>query len=193
MSYSFLNFQSVNGPQLQLVKVTSADLPDLAKSLVSPTTWFSLTRGITSTEAFCTYFQKIIEKQSRGEVLMVAAKFNGQFVASSVYQYPNENFRRVEIGFTWVADKWQKTFVNSELKLLMLDYAFNVMKVNRVEFSVHPTNEKSNRAMKRLGATLEGTLRKWRYIENLDDGNRNIYSIIDDEWPRLRSQLIIRS
>ncbi len=124
---------------------------------------------------------------------MVAAKFNGQFVASSVYQYPNENFRRVEIGFTWVADKWQKTFVNSELKLLMLDYAFNVMKVNRVEFSVHPTNEKSNRAMKRLGATLEGTLRKWRYIENLDDGNRNIYSIIDDEWPRLRSQLIIRS
>lgn len=192
MSYSFLDFQTVTGPQLTLVRVLPADLPALAKALISDTTWFAKTRNLTTVDSFVAYFQKLLDKQSRGEVLMVAAKFNGEFVASSVYQYPSENFRRVEIGFTWVADRWQRTFVNSELKLLMLDYAFKVIKVSRVEFSVHPSNEKSNRAMKRLGATLEGTLRKWRFLPGTDDGNRNLYSIIDDEWPRIRSQLIIR-
>jgi N-acetyltransferase len=77
---------------------------------------------------------------------------------------------------------------------LMLDYAFEKMKVNRVEFSVHPTNEKSNSSMRRLGAKLEGTLRKWRFLPGLipDDGNRNLYSIIDDEWPGIREQLLAR-
>lgn len=195
MSYSFLDFQQIIGPQLTLTRVLPADLEPLAKALISPTTWFSKTRGLTTPEAFINHFHKLLERQSRGEVLVLAAKYNGQFVAMSIFQYPSENFSRVEIGFTWIADKWQRTFVNSELKLLMLDYAFKVMKVARVEFSVHPTNEKSNRAMKRIGATLEGTLRKWRFIPgNIpDDGNRNIYSILDDEWPRLRQQLIIRS
>jgi RimJ/RimL family protein N-acetyltransferase len=132
-----------------------------------------------------------MERQSRGETLALAAEHKGKFVGMSVFQFPSEGFRRIEIGFSWVADDWQRTFVNSEMKFLMLNYAFETMKVARVEFSVHPVNAKSNAAMVRLGATLEGTLRKWRFLPGLipDDGNRNIYSIIDEEWPAIKQRL----
>ena len=57
-------------------------------------------------------------------------------------------------------------------------YAFEEMHVKRVAFSVDPTNENSNKAMKRLGAKYEGTLRKWRPLDESDTGDRNIYSIV---------------
>lgn len=194
MAYSFKQFGVINGPRLSLRPIKPGDLDLLAGELVSPSTWFSITRSINSVQSFRVYFQKIIEKQNRRELLALVAEHEGKFVAMSVYQYPSEEFRRIEIGFTWVADKWQRTFVNSELKLLMLGYAFETMKVSRVEFSVHPRNENSNSSMRRIGATLEGTLRKWRFLPGTvpDDGNRNIYSIIDDEWPRIREFLLLK-
>ena len=190
MSYSFAQFSELIGQRLTLKKVRIEDLEHLAEALISPTTWFSASRKIDSIDKFKANFSKHLEKQARGETLALYAAYNGEIVALSLFQYPSEGFKRVEIGFTWIADKWQRTFVNSELKLLMLDYAFDQMRAHRVEFSVHPTNEKSNRSMQRLGAKLEGRLRKWRFLEGTDDGDRNIYSIIDDEWPQLREQLL---
>ncbi|MES2526824.1 MAG: GNAT family protein [Bdellovibrionota bacterium] len=189
MSYSFQQFENLKGPRLTLKRAQTGDLLRLGNSLVSPSTWFSVTRKIDSVESFKTYFDKILERQNRGEALVLIAEYQDEITAMSVFQYPSENFSKVEIGFTWIADKWQRTFVNSEMKLLMLDYAFGTMKVNRVEFSVHPDNQKSNQAMVRLGATLEGTLRKWRFLPGVDDGNRNMYSIIDNEWPIIRQKL----
>lgn len=109
----------------------------------------------------------------------------------STFQHPSDYFRKVEIGFTWVADRWKRSYVNIELKYLMLKHAFEEMKTNRVEFSVHSANDPSNAAMRRLGATFEGTLRKWRFLPGPipDNGDRNMYSIIDDEWLSLRSRL----
>ncbi len=187
MSYSFRQYEHLNGPRLTLKRVEAEDLISLANALISSTTWFSQTRNITTPEIFRTYFEKILAR----ETLPLAAIYQGEFVGMSVFQYPTENFTRVEIGFSWVSDQWQRTFVNSEMKFLMLGYAFEVMKVKRVEFSVHPDNVKSNDAMKRLGATFEGMLRKWRFLPGLvpDDGNRNIYSILDDEWPEIQARL----
>ena len=192
MPYSFEQFQVIQGPKLRLRRIEVKDLPQLATTLISSSTWFSNTRDLSSVEKFTAYFKNHLERQYKGELLALMAEYEDQIVAMSIYQYPSENFRRIEIGFTWVADRWQKTFVNSELKLLMIGYAFESMKVSRVEFSVHPKNQKSNAAMIRLGAMFEGTLRKWRFLPGLvpDDGHRNIYSIIDDEWPVIRQKIL---
>ncbi len=156
-----------------------------------PNTWFSRTRGINTVDNFVAYFSPLCEEQARGQRLIVIAEHRetGEPLAMSTYQYPSKDFGRVEIGLTWIADKWHRTFVNTEMKHLMLTHAFDVMKTKRVEFSVHPTNEKSNASMKRIGAAFEGTLRKWRALGGTDDGNRNIYSIIDDEWPSVKSHI----
>lgn len=193
--YEFRSCKVLEGRHLTLSPIRRQDLPELARALISPTTWFSRTRGIDTEAKFIDYFGPMIDRQEKGESLTLVARLKEteESVGMSTFQYPSQSFRKVEIGFSWVADRWQKSFVNSEMKLLMLSHAFEDMKANRVEFSVHPTNEKSNSAMRRLGAILEGTLRKWRVLPGGgDDGNRNMYSIIDDEWLAIKTRLEYR-
>ncbi len=134
MDYSFNQFQILKGPRLTLKRVQQEDLLRLGAALISSSTWFSVTRKIDSIENFKTCFDKILEKQSRDEALVLVAEYEGEFVGMSVFQYPSEQFRKIEIGVSWVSDKWQRTFVDSEMKFLMLDYAFSVMKVRRIVF-----------------------------------------------------------
>lgn len=148
-----------------------------------------------TTEKFVANFRPMIAKREKNEAMTLVARLRDtqEIVAMSTYQFPSPGFLKIEIGFTWIADSWHRTFVNTEMKSLMLQYAFETMGAKRVEFSVHPKNLKSNNAMIRIGATLEGTLRKWRFLAGRgegrgavgDDGNRNMYSIIDDEWPEV--------
>jgi RimJ/RimL family protein N-acetyltransferase len=192
--YLFRSCSTLEGRRLSLSPIRRKDLGGLAEALITPTTWFSKTRGLANAAKFIAYFEPMVDRQDKGESLTLVARLRetGEFAGMSTFQYPAPAFRKVEIGFSWVADRWQGSFVNSEMKLLMLSHAFEDMKTNRVEFSVHPTNEKSNAAMKRLGATLEGTLRKWRMLPGCDDGHRNMYSIIDDEWWAIKKNLEAR-
>ena len=206
-AYSFLDVTSIEGRRLILAPLTESDLIFLGKTLVSDTTWFTKTRGLSTPEKFADYFRPMIERRKTGEAMTLVVRLaqdippgekssggkRGETVATSTFQYPTPGFLKIEIGFTWVADNWHRTFVNTEMKYLMLKHAFEVMGAKRVEFSVHPKNPKSNAAMLRIGAKLEGTLRKWRFLPGAngvgDDGNRNMYSIIDDEWPEISARL----
>lgn len=194
-TYSFLQVAEIEGSRLTLQPLAGVDLEPLAKALISETTWFSRTRGLTTVAAFSDYFRPMIERRERGEAMTLVARLRDsrEIVAMSTFQYPNAGFAKIEIGFTWIADKWQRTFVNTEMKYLMLKHAFETMGAKRVEFCVHPENPKSNAAMKRIGATIEGTFRKYRFLTGAygvgDNGNRNIYSIIDDEWPAVAGKL----
>jgi N-acetyltransferase len=68
----------------------------------------------------------------------------------------------VEIGGTFLAASAQRTRINTEAKLLMLGHAFDVWGVQRVDFKTDERNERSRRAIERLGARLEGVLRGWQ-------------------------------
>ncbi|MFN2564655.1 MAG: GNAT family N-acetyltransferase, partial [Gemmatimonadaceae bacterium] len=97
--------------------------------------------------------------------------------------------RRVEIGWTWIGRPWQRTVVNTEAKYLMLRHAFEVWGCMRVELKTNAKNERSRRAILRIGATEEGTFRK-HYV-NADGTTRDsvYFSITDDEWPAVKQRL----
>ena len=97
--------------------------------------------------------------------------------------------RRLEIGWTWLAPAWQRTGANREAKLLMLDHAFGVLGCRRVEFKTDSNNEPSRTALLGIGATFEGIFRKHMVMPG--DGIRHSawYSVIDDEWPAVRTRL----
>ena len=194
MNSPLLNFVPLRGPHLLIEKVSLAELPSLGEALVAPDTWFSATRRIDTPTRFAEAFTPLVQKQALGQALVLKSSHQGKPVALSVFQFPNDHFSKIEIGFSWVANSWQRTFVNTEMKLLMLSFAFEAMKMSRVEFSVHPTNAKSNRAMERLGAKLEGCLRKWRTNPKNpdDDGDRNIYCVLDEEWPGVKAGLLAK-
>lgn len=191
MSYGVDTFQPLQGPRLTLLKAVPGDLEEMAQALISPTTWFSRTWGLNDLASLRAGLTPTFEQQAQGQCLFLKALHQDKIVAISNFHSAPKNFTRVEIGFTWIADAWQRTFVNTELKLLMLSHAFDTMKVRRVEFSVHPANEKSRLAMLRIGAKYEGTLRQWRFNPNnpTDDGDRCIYAILDYEWPMVEKAL----
>ena len=102
----------------------------------------------------------------------------------------------VEIGGTWLAADAQRTPLNTEAKLLLLTQAFDVWHVDRVAVATDVRNERSRRAIERLGACFEGVLRHHRLstVEGEVGRPRDtaLYSITDDEWPAVRQDLTDR-
>ena len=96
---------------------------------------------------------------------------------------------RVEIGWTWLTPALQRTAFNTEAKLLQLTYAFETLGAERVALKTDLRNERSERAIERLGAVREGVLR--RHIRLPDGHVRDTvyYSILADEWPAVKAGL----
>jgi RimJ/RimL family protein N-acetyltransferase len=99
----------------------------------------------------------------------------------------------VEIGGTWLAGSTQRTGINTNAKLLLLDYAFTTFGVGRVDLKTDARNERSRAAISRIGASFEGVLRHWQpsLVAGEEGQLRDtaIYSILDVEWPDVRAGL----
>lgn len=98
--------------------------------------------------------------------------------------------RKAEIGWTWVAREFQRSFVNTEAKLLMLTHAFETWKCIRVEFKTDATNVRSREAILRLGACEEGTLRNHMITASGRFRDSVYFSILNSEWPEVKARLI---
>ena len=114
---------------------------------------------------------------------------SGDIVGSTRYFNVDAPNRRLEIGHTWYARRAQRTAINTECKLLLLTHAFETLDCIAVEFRTHWFNHASRSAIERLGAKLDGVLRNHQLMP--DGGRRDtvVYSIIDAEWPAVRSHL----
>jgi len=98
--------------------------------------------------------------------------------------------RKVEIGWTWIIPKWQRSFVNTEAKLLMLTHAFETWNCIRVEFKTDALNVASRAAIARLGAVEEGILRQHMITDTGRFRDSVYFSILDHEWPSVKSALL---
>ncbi|MCG7593127.1 GNAT family N-acetyltransferase [Mycobacterium sp. PSTR-4-N] len=117
---------------------------------------------------------------------------SGAIVGSSSYLNVDGPNRRLEIGHTWYVASARRTAVNTETKLLMLGHAFDQLGCLAVELRTHHFNRDSRAAIERLGAKLDGILRSHQVMP---DGSRRdtvVYSILDIEWPAVRSNLRFR-
>ena len=99
----------------------------------------------------------------------------------------------IEVGFTWLAGSAQRSGINVEAKLLLFEYAFEHLKVARVDLKTDARNERSRRAIEALGARFEGVLRCWsRSWAQGEEGQLRdsaMYSVIAPEWPTCRDHL----
>jgi N-acetyltransferase len=96
---------------------------------------------------------------------------------------------RVEIGWTWIAPSQQRTAANTEAKLLQLTYAFEELGATRVALKTDARNERSQRAIERIGRVREGVLRKHMRLPDGFIRDTVYYSILSDEWPAVRARL----
>lgn len=113
----------------------------------------------------------------------------GRVVGSTRYLNIRPEHRGVEIGWTWLGREWQRTAINTEAKLLLMTHAFEQLRCIRVEFKTDARNERSQRALERIGAQREGVLRSHMVVQGGYLRDSVYYSVIVSEWPRLKKRL----
>ncbi len=114
----------------------------------------------------------------------------GKVVGSTRYLNIRPEHRSLEIGWTWLGQEWQRTWVNTRVKLLLLSHAFDRLGCLRVEFKTDARNQRSLQALERMGATREGVLRKHLIVQGDHSRDSVYFSVIDDEWPQVKERLL---
>lgn len=125
----------------------------------------------------------------REQAFATVDRSSGRIVGSTRYLNIEPAHRRLEIGYTWLAPAWQKSAINSEAKLLMLDHAFDRLGANRVEFKTDARNDPSRTALLGIGASFEGIFRRHMIVQQGVLRDSAYYSVVIDEWPAVRRQL----
>ena len=115
-----------------------------------------------------------------------------EIVGSTRFYEIRPNDRAAAIGYTWLAQSAQRTAINTEAKLLLLTHAFETWKLVRVELITDVLNTQSRAAILRLGAKQEGVFRKHLILPSGRVRDSVVFSIIDHEWPAVKSRLETR-
>ena len=117
----------------------------------------------------------------------VFSKEKGEYAGSTSIGNVSNKDKRLEIGWTWMGRRFQKTGLNRACKFLLLSYAFEQLEFERVELKTDARNEASRRAIEKIGGQYEGALRSHMLM---NDGFRRTtiyYSILKEEWPQLKA------
>ena len=128
----------------------------------------------------------------RALAFVVIENATGQIIGSTRYLNAKPMHRRLEIGNTWYASRFQRTGVNTECKLLLLAHAFEELRSIAVEFRTHWHNHASRRAIARLGAKQDGVLRNHQIGVDGIYRDTVVFSIIESEWPAVKKSLAFR-
>lgn len=180
--------------RLTLQPLTLDHVPALTKAANDGELWEKKTTTVPKPEGFEEYVKKALELQAAGLALPFATtvRDSHQVVGSTRFMNIDAANHRVEIGTTWIAKSWQRSFVNTHAKFLMLRHAFENLGCNAVEIRTHSLNDQSRAAIERLGAKLDGTLRRHMIMPDGHIRDTAVYSIIREEWPEVKARLEAR-
>jgi RimJ/RimL family protein N-acetyltransferase len=151
--------------------------------------WRWMPYAVRTPQEMRDYVQFVLKAQTEGTSLPFVMCASNLVVGSTRFMNIDRANRRVEIGGTFIAPRWQRTFVNTEAKYLMLRHAFEKWGCIRVEFKTDSLNERSRKAILRLGAKEEGTFRNHMIMPDGRFRHSVYYSILDSEWPDVKRNL----
>lgn len=119
----------------------------------------------------------------------IVERATGQAIGSTRYLNISPRDCGLEVGWTWLAVRAQRTAVNTECKYLLLRHAFEDLGAVRLQIKTDGRNDISQRAIERLGAVREGVLRKHMLVQGTYIRDTVMYSILDSEWPEVKARL----
>ena len=137
------------------------------------------------------YIETALREQAAGKALpfVTRERSSGAVAGSTSYLAIEPVHRRLEIGATWLAPKWQGTALNTEAKLLLVGHAIERLGMNRVEFKTDARNARSRAALLRIGAVEEGTFRAHMVMPDGHLRDSVYYSIVARDWPGAKRRL----
>lgn len=181
---------TLEGRYIRLEPLSMAHVDPLWEAASDPSIWQWTTASITSLEDMRKYIEIALTWLSEGRALpfVTVDKASGRAIGSTRFGNIQKDHRCVELGWTWINPKWQRTPVNTEAKYLQLRHAFEVLGCIRVELKTDVFNERSQQAIRRLGAKQEGIFRNHMIIRGRVRDSM-YFSIIDTDWPETKARL----
>ena len=181
----------LEGERVRMEPLAMTRLADLSEAGLHEDLWRLIPTRIQTPEDMKNYIQTALDEQAKGVSLPFATveKTSGKAIGSTRFGNIDAANKRAEIGWTWISPDWQRTFVNTEAKYLMLKHAFETWQCNRVELKTDVLNERSRNAILRLGAKQEGIFRQHVITDSGRVRDSVYFSIINAEWPEVKAKL----
>jgi RimJ/RimL family protein N-acetyltransferase len=182
---------TLEGQHVRLEPLTLQHVDRLSAVGLHEELWRWTTVHLKTREDMQRYVEEALSLQKSGIALPFATilRSENRVIGSTRYGNIDIPNRRVEIGWTWVSPPWQRTPVNTEAKYLMLQHAFETLGCIRVEFKTDKLNLVSQRALARIGAKEEGTLRNHMIVVGGRLRDSVYFGIIQSEWPAVKADL----
>ena len=179
---------------LRLEPLTVARIPELFQTIGTDpeiSQWLPFSKPSDLAD-FSKIFQNFLDESTSGKrvAFAVVLKSTGLAIGTTSFLDLNPTHRSIEIGSTFYAKEYWRSFVNTECKLMMLSEAFEVRGAERVTLKTDSQNERSRAAILRLGASYEGILRHHMLRPNGTWRDSAYFSILSEEWPAVKASLL---
>ncbi|HAV78878.1 MAG TPA: GNAT family N-acetyltransferase [Anaerolineae bacterium] len=182
----------LEGKFVRLEPMSEAHIPALAEIGLGQDFWDFMVYGKMENEKDMRgWVQDILSRAQRGTDLPFVAVHlaSGRVAGATRYLNIVPVDRSLEIGGTWYGLDFQRTPVNTECKYLLLNHAFETLGCVRVQLKTDARNERSQKAIERIGAKKEGVLRKHMILPGGFIRDSVFYSVLDSEWADVKTRL----
>jgi N-acetyltransferase len=182
----------LTGKSVKLIPMEEYHIDDLWKAAKAEEIWDFTYSKVKSLEAMQKVVLSALDDREKGisYPFVVVELQSNRIVGSTRFLDVLPLHKTAEIGWTWYNPSVWRTVVNTECKYLLLQHAFETWNLNRVQLKTDSRNLRSQKAIERIGAIKEGVLRKERIIEDGYIRDTVYYSILNEEWPTVKKELL---
>lgn len=187
-----MDFQPVlENRRVLLQPLQAVHLEDLWSIAADASLWTVQLNKVESKEDLEKYIQKALKERAAEEAVpfVIIDKKENRIVGSTRYMGLSLLHKRTEIGSTWISPSLHGSGLNKAMKYAMLQHAFEVMELNRVEFKTDELNTQSRNAILSLGCTQEGIFRRHMITSAGRVRNTVYFSMLKEEWPEIKQRV----
>ncbi len=184
-------YTPLSDSRVTLLPITKSHIKEMRKLSSDKDVWTWYTEDLTNPDALENWMMKRLEETERGEKMTYSVQLNetSEIIGATSYGHIDWTEGCIEIGWTWLGKKYIGSGINKHMKFLMLHHAFETMQIERLELRTDELNVRSRKAMEKIGAKHDGTLRNHRSTQGNKRRNTVVYSIIKSEWPEIRNTI----
>lgn len=191
MNNQWLYETTLKGNLVTLVPLKREHADALIEAAADGELWNLWYTSVPSRNTIDAYLDQAFKDQDSGRALpfVVIDNATQKIIGTTRYCNADGINKRLEIGYTWYAQSFQKTGINTECKYLLLNHAFEILNSIAVEFRTHWHNQASRAAIARLGAKQDGVLRNHQKSAEGIYRDTVVFSIINQEWSAVNNNL----
>lgn len=181
----------LSGQHAALEPMQLSHVNDLNAAADDGELWRLKVTRVPTEQGMQAYVEHALQQRAKGRELpfVIRRLSDKRIVGTTRYYQISSTNRNCSIGYTWYSKSAQRTGINSECKLMLLEHAFEQLSCISVQWHTHHENTRSQEAIRRLGASFEGVLRNHMILPDGRIRHTHCFSMLDTEWPSSKAHL----